>query len=297
MDSGKLVNAISMESINSVSTESTHSNNVRTLFVSGLPMDAKPRELYLLFRAYRGYESSLLKMTAKGGKPTSPVGFVTFTTRQDADEARKHLQGVRFDPDCAQQLRLELAKSNTKVSRPKQSPPPLAPAAAAPLQSIPQFLAPLQPAELVLDPNHQLLLDQQQLLALSQFASQAQAVQALQAYLPSTVQLAAASQSNIYAAVAAAQTNNTPACSTLFVANLASTVSEDELRTVFKAFPGFTRLRMHSKNGSSVAFVEYSDLRHASHAMLSLQGFQVSSADRGGLRIEYARNKMADVNG
>jgi hypothetical protein len=25
---------------------------VRTLFVSGLPMDAKPRELYLLFRAY-----------------------------------------------------------------------------------------------------------------------------------------------------------------------------------------------------------------------------------------------------
>lgn len=26
---------------------------VRTLFVSGLPMDAKPRELYLLFRAYK----------------------------------------------------------------------------------------------------------------------------------------------------------------------------------------------------------------------------------------------------
>lgn len=26
---------------------------VRTLFVSGLPMDAKPRELYLLFRGYK----------------------------------------------------------------------------------------------------------------------------------------------------------------------------------------------------------------------------------------------------
>lgn len=26
---------------------------MRTLFVSGLPMDAKPRELYLLFRAYK----------------------------------------------------------------------------------------------------------------------------------------------------------------------------------------------------------------------------------------------------
>ena len=28
-------------------------SQVRTLFVSGLPMDAKPRELYLLFRAYQ----------------------------------------------------------------------------------------------------------------------------------------------------------------------------------------------------------------------------------------------------
>ncbi|KAG9509162.1 Protein couch potato, partial [Fragariocoptes setiger] len=28
-------------------------SNVRTLFVSGLPMDAKPRELYLLFRGYK----------------------------------------------------------------------------------------------------------------------------------------------------------------------------------------------------------------------------------------------------
>lgn len=38
--------------------ENNNSNNnqqfqVRTLFVSGLPMDAKPRELYLLFRAYK----------------------------------------------------------------------------------------------------------------------------------------------------------------------------------------------------------------------------------------------------
>lgn len=31
---------------------------VRTLFVSGLPMDAKPRELYLLFRAYEVSERS-----------------------------------------------------------------------------------------------------------------------------------------------------------------------------------------------------------------------------------------------
>lgn len=111
--------AISMESLNSVSTDSTPaSNSVRTLFVSGLPMDAKPRELYLLFRAYRGYESSLLKMTAKGGKPTSPVGFVTFVTRQDADEARKQLQGVRFDPDCAQVCLFFHSSPFSRISHP-----------------------------------------------------------------------------------------------------------------------------------------------------------------------------------
>lgn len=50
---------------------------VRTLFVSGLPMDAKPRELYLLFRAYEGYEGSLLKVTSKNGK-TASVSFLSY---------------------------------------------------------------------------------------------------------------------------------------------------------------------------------------------------------------------------
>lgn len=95
-------------------------NQVRTLFVSGLPMDAKPRELYLLFRAYKGYENSLLKVTSKDGKSASPVGFVTFSTRAAAEAAKLDLQGVRFDPDLPQPIRLEFAKSNTKVSKPKQ---------------------------------------------------------------------------------------------------------------------------------------------------------------------------------
>lgn len=107
----KMVNAVSMESLDNRSLDNCstisslephsqvsiiqslwgchtvkHSVQVRTLFVSGLPLDCKPRELYLLFRACNGYESSLLKVTNKNGKLSSPVGFVTFVTRQDADE-------------------------------------------------------------------------------------------------------------------------------------------------------------------------------------------------------------------
>ncbi|CAF0718410.1 unnamed protein product [Adineta steineri] len=94
-------------------------NEVRTLFVSGLPMDAKPRELYLLFRGFKGYEGSLLKVTNKNGKNLSPVGFVTFANRVDAETAKQELTGVRFDPDLPATLRLEFAKSNTKVQKPK----------------------------------------------------------------------------------------------------------------------------------------------------------------------------------
>jgi len=113
-----------------------NNNDVRTLFVSGLPMDAKPRELYLLFRAYKGFESSLLKVTNKQGKTASPVGFVTFSSRATAEAAKQDLQGVRFDPDMPQTLRLEFAKSNTKVAKPKQQSP-------QPASTHPTFLHPL----------------------------------------------------------------------------------------------------------------------------------------------------------
>ncbi|XP_038046861.1 cell wall integrity protein scw1-like isoform X2 [Patiria miniata] len=86
-------------------------------------MDATPRELYLLFRAYQGYEGSLLKLTSKPGKSSSPVGFVTFDSRAGAESAKQALSGVRFDPDQPQTIRLEFAKSNTKVTKPKQTSP------------------------------------------------------------------------------------------------------------------------------------------------------------------------------
>ncbi|XP_055756215.1 RNA-binding protein, mRNA-processing factor 2a-like isoform X2 [Salvelinus fontinalis] len=85
-------------SITSLKSDSETNNvsieeEVRTLFVSGLPVDIKPRELYLLFRPFKGYEGSLIKLTSK--------------------------QGIRFDPECPQTLRLEFAKANTKMAKSK----------------------------------------------------------------------------------------------------------------------------------------------------------------------------------
>jgi len=52
---------------------------------------------------------------------------------------------------------------------------------------------------------------------------------------------------------------------------------------------------MHAKGGSPVAFVEYGDLKCASQVMAALQGSFLISSDRGAMRIEYAKTKMAEV--
>ncbi|KAM9422802.1 RNA-binding protein, mRNA-processing factor 2a-like isoform 1-T1 [Salvelinus alpinus] len=118
-------------SITSLKSDSETNNvsieeEVRTLFVSGLPVDIKPRELYLLFRPFKGYEGSLIKLTSKQGPFVSvfsplfqPVGFVTFDNRTGAEAAKNALNGIRFDPECPQTLRLEFAKANTKMAKSK----------------------------------------------------------------------------------------------------------------------------------------------------------------------------------
>ncbi|XP_055423145.1 RNA-binding protein with multiple splicing isoform X4 [Bubalus kerabau] len=107
---------------------------VRTLFVSGLPLDIKPRELYLLFRPFKGYEGSLIKLTSK-----QPVGFVSFDSRSEAEAAKNALNGIRFDPEIPQTLRLEFAKANTKMAKNKLvgTPNPSAPLP----NTVPQFIA------------------------------------------------------------------------------------------------------------------------------------------------------------
>ncbi|XP_014273795.2 protein couch potato isoform X1 [Halyomorpha halys] len=226
---------------------------VRTLFVSGLPMDAKPRELYLLFRAYEGYEGSLLKVTSKNGKTASPVGFVTFNTRAGAEAAKQDLQqGVRFDPDMPQTIRLEFAKSNTKVSKPKQPsasltnshptlmhpltghlggpfftggpelwPHPLAYAAELPGTA-------LQHATLVHPALHPQVPQ-----ALQMGGAAPPLTHSLPHFLPSPALASPVASSPTPAGTIP---NNGP-CSTLFVANLGQFVSEHELKEIFSRDP------------------------------------------------------------
>lgn len=94
-------------------------NQVRTLFVSGLPMDVRERELYLLFQGFQGFHCATLRHV--GALLTRPVAFVTFETRKDAIFALKKMNGIAFDLQSNAVLKIEFAKSNTKFLKSNHS--------------------------------------------------------------------------------------------------------------------------------------------------------------------------------
>ena len=57
--------------------------SMRTLWLSGFPLDVKHREIHNLFRPYRGYEDSILKPNG--------VAFVTFTSHEAAVAAKNDI--------------------------------------------------------------------------------------------------------------------------------------------------------------------------------------------------------------
>ena len=86
---------------------------VRTLYISGLPADVKPREVYLMFCSFTGYQGSIILMRNVDKKPF-PVAFVTFENREYAKVAELALHGKRFDPAGTLTMHIEFAKEDTK---------------------------------------------------------------------------------------------------------------------------------------------------------------------------------------
>ncbi|KAE8670525.1 hypothetical protein F3Y22_tig00112127pilonHSYRG00067 [Hibiscus syriacus] len=90
---------------------STH-DEVRTIFITGLPEDVKERELQNLMRWLPGFEAS--QVNYKGEKP---MGFALFSTAQLAAAAKDALQDMIFDAESKSVLHIEMAKKNLFVKR------------------------------------------------------------------------------------------------------------------------------------------------------------------------------------
>ncbi|XDB55549.1 hypothetical protein AB1E18_009011 [Capra hircus] len=110
-----------------------HSTGMATLWVSGFPVDIKPRQLDLVFRPFKGYESSLITLRSR-----QPVCFVAFDCWAGAAAAKNALNGDTYNPMGAAPIpaspeawapyplyTMELIPAISHTARSTTQPPPL----------------------------------------------------------------------------------------------------------------------------------------------------------------------------
>ncbi|KAM0938221.1 putative RNA recognition motif domain, nucleotide-binding alpha-beta plait domain superfamily [Dioscorea sansibarensis] len=250
---------------------------IHTLFVSGLPDDVKPREIHNLFRRRPGFDHCLLEYTGRGNQV---VAFATFSNHQSAMAAMNTLNGVIFDPQTGATLHIELARSNSRTKRPRGGG-----------------------AYVVIDKRAKVSNDDHETFSNDE---DGQSEEAPGSYNDDAYDNAASTAaesgemavSTVHAESASNEqperpiSSDIPPCSTLFIANLGPTCTEDELKDALSKFPGFHTLKMRGRGGMPVAFADFEDVESSTEAMNNLQGVLLESSDRGGLHLEYARSKM-----
>ncbi|OAF70278.1 Heart and RRM expressed sequence [Intoshia linei] len=264
-------------------------NQVRTLFVSGLPMDTRPRELYLLFRSYPGYEYALLKAhSTKQDRVVSPVAFIKFKNRQFAVKAKTDLANFLFDPNLNQVIRLEFARSNTKSSSGSKMFAYMSNSDAKSLSN-----SVMQKSNSVYGYNCNAVMN----MYGGNFPFTYPQMATNNGYPPFPVPTSYLYPS-IYSSMDMAQislNNNEVESSILFVSNISLFTTGPELVEIFSTFAEFEKIRITCFNFMSVAFAYFISLNEASEALEGLQGYVPFTSDRGGIVIHYANPKMIDI--
>ncbi|CAL9221719.1 unnamed protein product [Arabidopsis halleri] len=252
-------------------------DELRTIFIAGLPDDVKERELLNLLRWLPGYEAS--QVNFKGEKP---MGFALFSTAQYAMAAKDNLQHLVFDAESKSVIHTEMAKKNLFVKRgivgdsnaydqskrlrtggdcthsvyspsPFHAPPP-------PVWGPPHgYMAPAPPPY---DP----------------YAG----YHAPPVPMPAPPPIAAPSS---YVPVQNIKDN--PPCNTLFIGNLGENINEEELRSLLSAQPGFKQMKILRQERHTVCFIEFEDVNSATNVHHNLQGAVIPSSGSIGMRIQY----------
>lgn len=261
---------------------------VRTIFISGLPEDVKERELANLMRWLPGYEASQVNF-----KGQVPMGFALFSAPHFAIQARDALQDMLFDADSKSVLHTEMAKKNLFVKRgivadPNSSfdqskrmrtggdythttfstPSPYHP---PPVWGPHGYMAPPPPPPPPpYDPYAGYPVSQVPMAAPPPLP--APPVPAPSSYMP--VQ----------------NTKDNPPCNTLFIGNLGENINEEELRGLFSMQPGFKQMKVLRQERHTVCFIEFEDVNSATNVHHSFQGAVIPSSGSVGMRIQYSKN-------
>ncbi|OAE29837.1 hypothetical protein AXG93_1508s1080 [Marchantia polymorpha subsp. ruderalis] len=288
---------------------------VKTLFLSGLPDDIKEREIYNLFRIHKGYESCQLKYSGRGYQI---VAFAVFTDQQSALAAKEALNGLKFDPQTGATLHIELARANSRTKRSRSEDSGL-----GALEK--KYRGPVGTPGAYPDPGvagtvhlpgmvHSVYNDMSGfpppqsggMVGPPLYTGQ----EGLSSMMlgPSLIPPPPAPGSN-------------PPCSTLFIANLGQTCTEEELIQVLSRlpvsfpelarslellhvfllsttmrFPGYRKIKMQIKGGLPVAFVEFQDVMCSTQALSQLQNSMLASSDRDMLKQKWDNLEEKDYH-
>uniref|UniRef100_M8BF70 RNA-binding protein with multiple splicing 2 n=1 Tax=Aegilops tauschii TaxID=37682 RepID=M8BF70_AEGTA len=246
------------------------SDEVRTIFITGLPVDVKERELHNLLRWLPGFEASQINF-----KGDQPMGFALFSYAHHAIAAKAALQDLVFDAETKSALHIEMAKKNLFIKRgvgtdanamdqskrlrtggdythSAYAPPPFhPPPPAVSMWGTAGYMAAPPPY--------------------NPYAG----------YPVPTVPMTSPSPVPGPTAYAPVQNmKDNPPCNTLFIGNLGETVVEEELRGLFSVQPGFKQMKVLRQDRNTVCFIEFDDVSAASAVHHTLQGAIVPSSGR-----------------
>ncbi|KAE9606791.1 hypothetical protein Lal_00026381 [Lupinus albus] len=257
-------------------------DEVRTLFIAGLPEDVKPREIYNLFREFPGYESSHLRSRSNSSQA---FAFAVFINQHSAIMAMQALNGMVFDLEKKSTLYIDLAKSNSRSKRTRIDDARAGSDKKA-KGSAPSWASPDSGVGNIHMPG----------LGNPTFNTNTIGYPSAQRH--SHVNAGAnAVNDGLFSNLKKCSTpyipqNSTP-CATLFVANLGPSFNEQELIQLFSRCPGYLKLKMQSTYGAPVAFIDFQDVATSTNALNSLQGTILHSSSLGeGMRLEYAKSRM-----
>ncbi|KAG1326946.1 RNA-binding protein with multiple splicing 2 [Cocos nucifera] len=304
----------------------TTADEVRTIFISGLPGDVKERELHNLLRWLPGFEASQINFKAE-----QPMGFALFSTPQHAMAAKNALQDLVFDAETKSVLHTEMAKKNLFVKRAEMqlhfwkkigywSNDSMVkgdgilvvqkhyPGVVADSNSIDQSkrlrtggdythtgypappFHPPPPPPVWGNPGSEALLNQRSYLLPTDHHSTWKVWKDNEnpdEFLSIDVVLKIRKLAIRVRVIIARNTKDNPPCNTLFIGNLGENVNEEELRGLFSVQPGYKQMKILRQERNTVCFIEFDDLNSATTVHQNLQGAVLPSSGRGGMRIQY----------
>ncbi|XP_039804224.1 U2 small nuclear ribonucleoprotein B''-like isoform X1 [Panicum virgatum] len=238
-------------------------DELRTLFIAGLPADAKPREVYNLFRDFPGYVSSHLRP----GKSSKAYAFAVFADQPSALAALSATNGMVFDLEKNCSLHVDLAKSNSRSKRLRSDDD-------SPYSPEKRTKRPMGFPDSGAGSNIYI-------------SGMGNSSHSLSGYSSAQSYTRIDSTTSVRKDPSTFVPQNNPPCPTLFVANLGPACSEQELIDVFSSCAGFVKLKMQNKLGAPVAFVDFKDANSSTEALNRLQGVILYSSPGEGIRLEY----------